>query len=192
MLLPLIRNAESAFSAAYSEAQDYNLQHFVPSVYVLMGRSKRSGERFRRQRGKQSGKGYSIAHRDRATSLRRLARFEACAALSKEAELLKAQHRAAGGREMQPSLRWTWRDAIKNTLKRKAIGMRMLGCRGLKGEFSVPPADAEIDEQIAKRMGAFGTISRKKKREAYQAVHAHQRLKEARDRRRAEEAERDL
>ncbi len=153
-----------------------------------MGRSRRSGGKSRR-RGKQRGKGYAISHRDRASSLRRSARVEACASLSKQVELLKAQHLAAGGREMQPSLRWTWRDSIRNTLKRKVLGLRLLGCRGLKGQFSVPHADADIDGEIAKRMGVFGTISRKKKREAYQTAHANERAREAAERLRAAEAE---
>lgn len=146
------------------------------------------GKSRRRQRGKQSGRGYAISHRDRAASLRRLARFEACAALSKEVDLLKTQHRNATGEGM-PSLsakRWTWRDSLKNTLKRKVLGLRLLGCRGSQGEFSVPPANADIDGQIARRMGVFGTISRKKKREAYQDSHEYQSYTEARARERAE------
>ena len=88
-----------------------------------------------------------------------------------------------------PSLsakRWTWRDSLKNTLKRKVLGLRLLGCRGSQGDFSVPPANADIDGQIARRMGVFGTISRKKKREAYQDSHDYQRYTEARARERAE------
>ena len=108
--------------------------------------------------------------------------------MSKEVDMLKSQHRKARGEGMPPlgTKRGTWRDSLRNTLKRRVLGLRLLGCRGSKGEFSVPRANADIDGQIARRMGVFGTISRKKKREAYQDSHEYERYMEARAREKAE------
>ena len=134
--------------------------------------------------------GGTLSHGDRSPMLRELARREACESLSKQAKLLKNQQTEEGGSRTHPSLKWTWRDKLKNSLKRKVIGMqRWLRCRGSGGLYSVPNADPAIDMEIAKQMGVFGNIGQKAKDEAYQFVRKHRMAKEAEDRRRAEEAE---
>ena len=124
--------------------------------------------------------------------LRELARREACESLSKQAKLLKNQQTEEGGSRTHPNMKWTWRDKLRNSLKRKVIGMqRWLRCRGSGGLYSVPNADPAIDMEIAKRMGVFGNIGQKAKDEAYQSVRKHRMAKEATRRHATVEAERE-